>query len=206
MKKILALCAAVVLGLVIITGCTSKKGQTVAQVGKDKITVGELSEQYVDMKVNSSIKIISEKPEYEQLKETLTNKILISLEKRVPGISEHIVFKNLGTPLTNKHYINSTKGNLYGIDKTPRFAGPLAMSIKTEFEGLYMCGASTLSHGVSGATSTGLQAASQILGCKVSDLLTQKGAPIKIYPAEDISQWPENLQRKIKRGQQAGGN
>jgi len=74
-KRILAVWVAVVLGLVCITGCASKKGQTVAQVGKDKITVGELSEQYVDMKVNSSIKIISEKPEYEQLKDFLEQRI-----------------------------------------------------------------------------------------------------------------------------------
>jgi all-trans-retinol 13,14-reductase len=78
--------------------------------------------------------------------------------------------------------------------------GAGAFSTKTEFEGLYMCGASTMSHGVSGVTATGLAAAKTILKCRTSDLLTQTGPPLEIYPSEDTSQWPEHLQKQIERG------
>ena len=137
---------------------------------------------------------------YEAEKEELAEKLFKRLEKFVPGISKYIVFWSLATPLTNKHYINATRGNQYGISKSRRQVGPGAFPIKTEVDGLYMCGASTLSHGVAGATASGLAAAKSILGCSTSDLLTQNGPPIEIYPSEDISQWPEHLQKKIARG------
>jgi hypothetical protein len=40
--------------------------------------------------------------------------------------------------------------------------GPLAFSPRTEFEGLYLCGASTLSHGVAGVTQSGIDAAKAV--------------------------------------------
>jgi phytoene dehydrogenase-like protein len=137
---------------------------------------------------------------YEGLKEDLAWRMFQGLEKRIPGISEHVVFWNLGTPLTNVHYINSTRGNLYGTAKIRKQVGPKAFPIQTEIEGLSMCGASTRNFGVSGATKTGLDAAKTILKCNTADLLTHNGPPLKIYPAEDISQWPENLRKKIKKG------
>ncbi len=138
---------------------------------------------------------------YEALKEDLAWRMFKALEKRIPGISEHVVFWNLGTPLTNVHYINSTRGNLYGTAKNNKQVGPRAFPTQTEIEGLLMCGASTRNFGVSGATKTGLDAAKVILNCSTADLLSQNGPPLKIYPAEDISQWPENLQKKIERGE-----
>jgi phytoene dehydrogenase-like protein len=139
---------------------------------------------------------------YEALKEDLAWRMFQGLEKRIPGISEHVVFWNLGTPLTNVHYINSTRGNLYGTAKNNKQIGPRAFPIQTEIEGLLMCGASTRNFGVSGATKTGLDAAKAILDCSTSDLLVRNGPPLKIYPAEDISQWPKNLQKRIERGKQ----
>jgi len=145
-------------------------------------------------------------PGYQGLKEDLAWRMFKGLEKRIPGISEHVTFWNLGTPLTNKHYLNVTQGNLYGIEKSVDQVGPWAFSTKTEFEGLLMCGASTLSHGVAGATATGLSAAKVILGCSTAELLTQNGEPLAIYPSEDSSQWPEILQKQIERGSKSANN
>ena len=117
-------------------------------------------------------------------------------------MSKRIVYWNLGTPLTNQHYINATKGNLYGTDKNIKQMGPFGYGTTTEFEGLLLCGASTQSHGVSGVTSTGLAAACKILDCSKEDLLTQKGPEIQIYPSEDISKWPAELQEKIAKGKE----
>ena len=139
---------------------------------------------------------------YEALKEDLAWRMFQALEKRIPGISEHVVFWNLGTPLTNAHYINSTRGTLYGTAKNSKQVGPRAFPIQTEIGGLLMCGASTRNFGVSGATKTGLDAAKTVLGCSTADLLSQNGPPLKIYPAEDITQWPENLKKRIERGRE----
>ncbi|HSO13192.1 MAG TPA: NAD(P)/FAD-dependent oxidoreductase, partial [Anaerolineales bacterium] len=88
--------------------------------------------------------------DYEAMKEDLAWRMVRGLEKHVPRLSKHIVYYSLGTPLTNEHYLNATRGNLYGIEKSPQQVGPWAFSSRTEFEGLYLCGASTTSHGVAG--------------------------------------------------------
>ena len=124
------------------------------------------------------------------------------LEQRIPGLSKRIVYWNLATPLTNQHYINSTKGNLYGTAKSIKQMGPFGYGTTTEFEGLLLCGASTQSHGVSGVTSTGLAAARKVLNCSKEDLLTQNGPDIQIYPSEDTSKWPAELQERIAKGKE----
>jgi phytoene dehydrogenase-like protein len=133
------------------------------------------------------------------MKEDLAWRMFQFLEKRVPGISQHVVFYSLGTPLTNAHYVNATRGNLYGIEKSRTQVGPGAFSNQTEFDGLWMCGASTQSHGVAGVTVSGLATARAILNCRTSDLLKQNGPALAIYPSEDVAAWPERLREKIER-------
>ncbi len=136
-------------------------------------------------------------PGYQGLKEDLAWRMITALDERIPGLSQHVVFWDLGTPLTNERFINVHRGSLYGIEKSITQVGPGAFSTRTEFENLYLCGASTLSHGVAGVTATGLAAARAILGCQTGELLTQNGPPLAIYPSEDLSQWPEDMQKKI---------
>ncbi len=138
--------------------------------------------------------------DYLAMKEDLAWRMVRGLEKHVPGLSKHIVFSSLGTPLTNEHYLNATRGNLYGIEKSPAQVGPWAFQPRTAFDGLFLCGASTLSHGVSGVTASGIDAAKAVLNCRSDDILTRKGPGPRFLPSEDITQWPEDLRKKIERG------
>ncbi|RPD98776.1 NAD(P)/FAD-dependent oxidoreductase [Aureibaculum marinum] len=136
---------------------------------------------------------------YKDFKNLLIDKILRSLEKVVPGISDNIVYKDLGTPLTNKFYINSTNGNVYGTEKNFNQIGPFAYKANTEIENLYLCGASILSHGVAGASYSGVETAATILGCKQDDLLKPDSTQnIQIYEAENDCNYPEWMKSKIK--------
>ncbi len=141
--------------------------------------------------------------DYEAMKEDLAWRMVRGLEKHVPGLSKHIVFYSLGTPLTNEHYLNATRGNLYGIEKSPSQVGPFAFSPRTEFDGLYLCGASTLSHGVAGVTQSGIDAAKAALNCHTRDILNQNGASLTFLQSEDTSGWPEYLKKKMERGEAA---
>jgi phytoene dehydrogenase-like protein len=138
--------------------------------------------------------------DYRVLKGRLAGKMLTALDRRVPGLKDNLVFCDLATPLTNEHYIHATRGNLYGIAKSRFQVGPGAFPIRSEIPGLYMTGSSTVSHGIAGATATGLTAARTILGCRTVDLLKQAGPEIPIYPSEDPDRWPAHLQRRISRG------
>lgn len=142
--------------------------------------------------------------DYEAMKEELAERMFRGLERWVPGISKHVVFWALGTPLTNEHFVNATRGNLYGIAKNRKQVGPGAFPIQTEIDGLYMVGASTLSHGVAGVTASGMSAARKILNCRTADLLKMNGPELRIYPSEEIDKWPAALQARIQRGSERG--
>ena len=135
---------------------------------------------------------------YLQFKEQIIQKFLRSLEKVVPGITASIVHKELGTPITNEFYINTTDGNVYGTEKSLKHIGPFAYKIKSEIENFYLCGASTVSHGVAGASYSGVQAAAAILGCRQDDLIKpDETQHLRIFDAEDDANYPDWMQKKI---------
>ncbi|MEO8516944.1 MAG: NAD(P)/FAD-dependent oxidoreductase [Flavobacterium sp.] len=134
---------------------------------------------------------------YLAFKERIIEKFLNSIEKIIPTAKQNIVQAELGTPKTNQFYVNTTRGNVYGTEKTLRHVGPFAYKSKTEIENLFLCGASTLSHGVTGATFSGLETASKILNCKSDDLLiADENQKITIFDAEDVSTWSEFIHKK----------
>ena len=137
--------------------------------------------------------------EYLQFKENLTRKMINGIEKVLPGVSNHIVHKELGTPLTNEYYINTTKGNVYGTEKSLKHIGPFAFKANSEIENLYLCGASILSHGVAGASHSGVDTASKILGCHPDELKEPRpNQELLILEAEDDSStYPDWIQKKI---------
>ncbi|MEO7313055.1 MAG: NAD(P)/FAD-dependent oxidoreductase [Chitinophagaceae bacterium] len=135
---------------------------------------------------------------YKDLKERLCEKLVNTMEKVVPGIRQNMVNLDMGTPMTNEHYIKSTKGNVYGTEKGFFQTGPFSFTAQSEIGNLYMCGASIMSHGVAGASWSGVKTAAKILNCTEDDLVqpdpTQE---VRIYDAEDSTQWPEWLHKKM---------
>ncbi len=135
---------------------------------------------------------------YKNLKDRLCKKLVKTLEKVVPGIGNNIVQIQLGTPLTNEHYIKSTRGNVYGTEKGFYQTGPFSFTAKTEIENLYMCGASIMAHGVAGAAYSGIKTAALILNCKEDDLIKPDASQtVRIYDAENNTLWPEWLHQKM---------
>ena len=136
-------------------------------------------------------------PKYEDFKNKIINKFMNSVEQLIPNARQHVIQAELGTPKTNQFYIQSERGNVYGTEKTLRQVGPFAYKSKTDIHGLYLCGASTLSHGVTGATFSGVEAAAQILNCTSNELLVHdQNQVIKIHDAEDESTWDDFIRTK----------
>jgi all-trans-retinol 13,14-reductase len=135
---------------------------------------------------------------YTRYKNRIMEKMMNSLEQLLPGAKQAVVSIELGTPKTNQHYIQSTNGSVYGTEKSITQVGPFGFGNKTEIENLYLCGASTLSHGVGGATNSGVAVAATILGCHADELIIpDPDQKIRIYDAEDATTWPEFIQQKI---------
>jgi len=136
--------------------------------------------------------------EYEALKKRLATAMLKGIENIVPGITEKVVFQDVGTPVTNRFYLADTVGSAYGTAKHWSQMGPFQFKSKTEIRGLYHCGQSTLSHGIMGVTFSGLICAAALLGVKWDDLLTESGT-LTVVPCDDTSEWPPHLKRKVNR-------
>lgn len=134
--------------------------------------------------------------DYARLKADLSERILDAVECFVPGLRQHTVFRALGTPLTNAHFLHATQGGIYGTEKTLGNLGPFSFPVDTHIRGLYQCGASTIAPGINGVTNSGLNAAAAALGCGREDLLTATGQSLRIYPADDPSSWPEDWRPK----------
>ena len=137
---------------------------------------------------------------YLEYKERIGEKLLNNLEKVLPNVRDHIVQMDVSTPITNEFYIRSTKGNVYGTEKNLFQVGPWTYSNKAEIENLYLCGASILAHGVGGALNSGIQTAAKILKLHVDDMVKpEAGQDVRIYDAEDRSQWPGWLITKMEQ-------
>ncbi len=123
-------------------------------------------------------------PSYDAHKRELTRMMLRGAENVIPGVSRNLTFAEVGTPLTNDFYCASWRGACYGIAKTPWQVGPFAFSTRSPVRGLYLCGASTVSHGVAGGAISGLFAARDALG--IGDAMELLGPPdgsLTIEPA-----------------------
>ncbi|CAB9495198.1 phytoene desaturase family protein [Alteromonas macleodii] len=107
-------------------------------------------------------------PEYLKKKDWYAKQLIQESERVIPGLAEHIVYLDISTPFSVTRFIGSSEGTSYGIAFTPEQFLHRRPSEKTDVKGLYLCGASTRSgHGIFGAMTGGLEAASAILGRKV---------------------------------------
>ena len=135
---------------------------------------------------------------YRKIKERLSEKLMNTFKRILPAIHKNIINLEVGTPITNEYYINSTKGNVYGTEKGFMQTGPFSYKAKTEIENLYMCGASIMSHGVAGASYSGVKTAAEILACTEDDLIQKdETQQLRIYDAEDKSQWPDWIHERM---------
>lgn len=104
-------------------------------------------------------------PVYQSLKQSLTDAMVEGAEQAIPGIREHIVWKEAATPISQEHFTFSTGGTSYGIELATDQFGPNRPSPETEIEGLYLAGASTVfAHGIGGVMRGGVGCASAVLG------------------------------------------
>ncbi len=103
-------------------------------------------------------------PEYRRRKRELMDRLIATAEKVLPGLSEHIDWKEAATPVSQERFTRSTGGTSYGIETSIDQAGPLRVGPRTEIEGLFLCGASTPSGaGIAGVMRGGVLTAGEIL-------------------------------------------
>ncbi len=105
------------------------------------------------------------KKEYRAEKERMADILIRKAEETVlPGLSEAIEIKEIGTPLTNVRYTGHYRGAIYGWDQTMNNTGASRVPHSTPIENLYLAGAWTSpGHGYGAVIPSGLQCFAEIM-------------------------------------------
>ena len=114
--------------------------------------------------------------DYDDLKMRVAEKAWEQTCRFYPQIKDRRVYFDVGTPLTNKYYIGSPKGEIYGLDHDlNRFNLLTSAELRptTSVEGLYLTGQDISTCGFAGGLYAGLLTASVVLNRNVmADLVS----------------------------------
>lgn len=130
--------------------------KTVAPEGKGVLNIFSLDHM-------KNWKDLSEN-QYKIKKEKVISIIIKKAEKYLPGLSKHIVVKELGTPRTMHRYTFNPEGSLYGPSLIVEQAGMLRLQPITPVKGLFIVGSSIYpGGGYPSVIGSGYKAAKTIL-------------------------------------------
>lgn len=105
--------------------------------------------------------------EYEKMKKDFEIAMLNRLYSLFPQIIGHVVYTEVSTPLSTKHFSNYQNGEIYGLEHKPeRFSLPF-LRPETKLKGLRLAGQDITIVGVSGAMLSGMLCAITILKFRV---------------------------------------
>ena len=105
--------------------------------------------------------------DYETLKEKISQRLLEALYKKIPQAKGKIEHYELSTPLTTQHFINYDKGEIYGLDHTPKRFRQRFLQPRTPIKNLYLTGQDVVTAGVAAALFSGVITASAMTGKNV---------------------------------------
>ena len=102
--------------------------------------------------------------DYEEFKEKKVQQVIDELEKKFLNFRDCIRSVHASTPLSNRDYIGSENGAIYGYEKDAD--NPLAplLSPKTKSKKLFFTGQSLNMHGILGVAISGVLTCSHIIG------------------------------------------
>lgn len=116
--------------------------------------------------------------DYEELKQRIGRRMWEQTCNLLPHLRDKVEYFDVGSPVTNKYYIGSPRGEIYGIDHNKdRFSPETVAALRpdTPISGLYLTGQDILSCGFGGAMFGGLLSASAVLNRNLmSDMMELK--------------------------------
>lgn len=100
---------------------------------------------------------------YESLKDRIAQRLLAHLYTHMPQVKGKISHYELSTPLTTQHFVNYDKGEIYGLDHSPKRFRQSFLQPRTPIKNLYLTGQDVVTAGVAGALFSGLLTSAAIL-------------------------------------------
>lgn len=101
---------------------------------------------------------------YEDLKEKISQRLMEKLYEQIPQVKGKIKHYELSSPLSTKHFMNYSKGEIYGLDHSPSRFRQKFLVPRTPIKNFYLTGQDIVTAGVGGALFSGLLTASAMTG------------------------------------------
>lgn len=101
--------------------------------------------------------------EYDELKASLSERLLDTVYKYAPATRGRVEIAELSTPLTTKNFAAHPEGAIYGLTHTPERYQQRWLRPRTPIKGLYLAGADIVGAGLMGALMGGLSCSSAVL-------------------------------------------
>ncbi|KAK3603231.1 hypothetical protein CHS0354_007560 [Potamilus streckersoni] len=104
--------------------------------------------------------------DYVDLKERIGRQMWLQCQQVFPQLTGKMEYIEVGTPITNRHYLGYPKGEMYGLDhKLNRFSPEIFTKLraKTDIPGLYLTGQDVVTGGFVSSLHSGVFTASAIL-------------------------------------------
>jgi all-trans-retinol 13,14-reductase len=98
--------------------------------------------------------------DYLQRKHAFADEMINSAAEVIPGLQQHITYRQEGSPATFARYAWTTDGSIYGPA-----VGQSRLTIKTPVKNLYVTGSGVMGGGVEAAAIAGIHAANEIYKC-----------------------------------------
>ena len=104
---------------------------------------------------------------WQESKPVFVQKMLDLAARYIPGLKDHLLLVDAGSPATMQRYTLNSHGAAYGWDASPEQVGANRIGNRAPIAGLYFAGHwSSPGGGVYGASVSGMQAAQEILGIR----------------------------------------
>jgi all-trans-retinol 13,14-reductase len=104
-----------------------------------------------------------ERPEeYLALKAWIEERLLAQFLRHFPALRPLVRFHELSTPVTQRRFVRTPEGSMYGIEMSARRLNSPALHVRTPVAGLLLAGQDVISPGVPGAFMGGLLAAAWV--------------------------------------------
>jgi all-trans-retinol 13,14-reductase len=115
-------------------------------------------------------------PEYDDYKAQLSERLLDQLYRFEPQTRDAVVYHELSTPLSTKHFTSYAHGEIYGLDHDPERFEHKFLRPRSPVDGLYLTGQDVVSCGIGAALFSGYLTVSAITGRNVvMDTLSATG-------------------------------
>lgn len=112
--------------------------------------------------------------DYEAIKERVTRQLEEVLYTYVPQVEGKVIYKELSTPLSTRHFVNYNKGEVYGLEHTPARFKNKNLRPDTHIKGFYLTGQDIVTCGVGGGLMAAMLTANVMLKKNMMRVIAKK--------------------------------